>query len=62
MAGLFIAEVKLILPVWGKDFKLINERSKTVLGVEYRSAAESTIAMANSIIDSGLLEDKRKPK
>ena len=33
LASVFVSEVKMILPLWGKELKLNNEKSRTVLGV-----------------------------
>lgn len=44
------SSVKLILPMWNKEFELVNTRSREVLGIEYRTAEEAIVAMAESLV------------
>jgi len=61
-AGLFIADVAFVLPMWGKNFTFDNEKSKSTLGIEYRPAKDTVFEMIHSMIDAGWIEDKRPPK
>lgn len=45
---------------WYKTFD--NTRSKEILGIKYRPTQESLVDMAHSMINSGIIEDKRKEK
>ena len=62
IASIFDSSVKLILPMWNKTLLLENLRSRRVLGIEYKNPNETVVAMAESMIDSGLIKDKRKKK
>jgi hypothetical protein len=48
------------LKIWGIEQKVDNRKSVDVLGVQYRSNEESILQMVESMIDLGLLEDRKK--
>ena len=39
-----------------------NTRSKEILGINYRHTQESLVEMAHAMINSGIIEDKRREK
>lgn len=39
---------------------LQNQRSRDVLGIEYKDPKETVFLMAESMIDNGIIKDKRK--
>ena len=57
---LYDPTVKILMPFWGKQLMLCNERSKQVLGIKYRSMQETIPEMAESLIAHGQIPDKRK--
>ena len=57
--GFFRADAAKIAEYWGRDLQVSNERSKTVLSINYRAAKDSLLEMAESMINHGLLEDRR---
>ncbi|CDW84889.1 nad-dependent epimerase dehydratase [Stylonychia lemnae] len=59
-ASWFDASAKTLLPFWGLEFEMDNQKSKTILGIQYRPASEAVIEMAESLIQSGLLRSKKK--
>ena len=58
--GMFDSDVAFVLPMWGKNFEFNTDRSKSILGIEYRPTKDSVLEMINSMIDAGWIEDKRK--
>lgn len=42
----FDKSVKLILPFWNVSFKLENNRSREILGIQYKPGPDAIIAMA----------------
>jgi nucleoside-diphosphate-sugar epimerase len=62
MASLWDPTVKMILPMWGKEFKIDNKRSREILGIDYRQKRETIIEMANALISYGYIKDKRSKK
>ena len=60
--AVFSAKARTVLPFWGDEKPLDNSQSKQVLGIEYsRTVQDSLNEMAYSMIEAGLIEDKRKP-
>lgn len=59
-ASLFITEVKQVMQSWGKEFDLVNTRSKNVLKIQYRPAMESVNAMGHTLVDNGIVKIKKK--
>jgi len=45
--------------MWGTEMNLSNARSREVLGIDYREMNQSIVDMVDSMIEKGLLEDKR---
>jgi hypothetical protein len=62
LASWFDESAKLILPYWDKEFTLVNEKSKRILGIEYQNTEDTISLMAESMIEAGLIKDKRKKK
>ena len=62
LASFFSIELKPILPLWGVVVTLNNKKSKDILGIKYIHPSESLNAMGYSLIENGLLKDKRKTK
>ncbi|CDW84060.1 nad-dependent epimerase dehydratase [Stylonychia lemnae] len=60
IAALFDKTIKLILPYWGKTLNLKNQKSKDILGIDYIFPQKSVIDMAQSMIDSGIIQNKIK--
>lgn len=58
-ASFFDKSVKM-LPFWDYSYTLDNNRSKDILGIQYKSGPDAIISMAESLIDLGLVEEKRK--
>ena len=55
----FNSDMKNILPSIGKDFTLVNNRSKEILGIDYRPSKESLYEMIYKMIEDGHIPDKR---
>lgn len=63
MVSYFDSQVKHVLPMIGNEFQLSNERSKKMLGMEYRlDLKQSLIDMGYSLIEKGIVPDKRAKK
>lgn len=60
IACIFDKQARLIAPMWGKSLILENQRSREVLGLDYKQSNNTIVAMAESMIESGLIKDKRK--
>ncbi|TNV77415.1 hypothetical protein FGO68_gene11878 [Halteria grandinella] len=56
----FDSSAKQILPMWGRIINVDNTKSKTVLGVQYHDGRESIREMAKSMIQYGVIPDKKK--
>ena len=61
-ASFFSATVKEMLPNWGKPILMDNSSSQKILGIQYRDTKESIIALAECMIENGVIPDKRKKK
>ena len=59
MAGLFLADVRLLLPIWGLDWEVQNQKSRDVLGIEYPDLDQCILAMTESLIEHEVIPDKR---
>ena len=53
---------KSILPQWDKEQVLSNKKSIDILGMTYHGHRETLIDMGESMIDIGIVPDKRKKK
>jgi len=63
IASWFDSQVKIILPMINAEIYAINTKSKEVLGIKYeRNLHNSLIEMGHSMIDKGLLPDRRGDK
>ena len=60
IAAIFDKQARLIVPMWGKSLVLENKKSKEILGIEYEQPKFTVCGMAESMIQSGLIKDKRK--
>eukprot|EP00347_Sterkiella_histriomuscorum_P002260 403368849 len=58
--ALFDKQAKMILPFWNKALNLDNRKSREILGIQYQNTRDTIVGMADSMIDSGLIKDKRK--
>ena len=54
----FDSRVKLIMPLWNKNYNIINDRSIRILGIEYIPLEETVIEMANGMIEAGYIPNK----
>ena len=61
LASLFRGDAKMMVKYWGQKMACNNQRSKDVLGIEYRPIEESMVEMAETMMDMGTIEDKRDP-
>lgn len=60
VASLFMSELKFAVAKWGVEESFSCQRSRDILGLEYSIPMADTINdMAQSMIDTGSLEDKR---
>jgi len=59
LLSMFIPEIKLIKPMWGKHMLLENRKSIEMLGVEYCDINRSLVEMVYSMMQTGALKDKR---
>lgn len=50
---------KSIIPQWDKEQILNNRLSQELLGMGYRDPSESLIEMGESLINLGIIKDKR---
>ena len=53
---------KTILPQWDKEQRLSNKLSIDALGMQYIPYKQTIIETAESLIDQGIIKDKRKKK
>lgn len=60
LASYFDRQVKLLVPMWRRVIKVDNTLSRTILGIEYRDHVETLVAMAETLIATGQVRDKRK--
>ena len=60
LASYFSVNAAKVKQYWGQDMEFDNTRSKEILGLEYaRPLSETLVAMANSMINFGILPDRR---
>ena len=53
------ADARNIAANWGKEVNVSNKRSKEVLGINYRPEEDSLREMAESLMDKGIIRDRR---
>ena len=58
--ALFRSDVATIYKKWGMNIQIENSSTKQVLGIEFKDIKTSTLEMAESLINSGYIPDKRK--
>lgn len=59
---MFDPSARVILPYWNKVLRLDNTKSREVLGIQYHDNRETFRLMTESMIDNGIIKDKRKKK
>ena len=57
IATLFDAQAKSAIGMWNKKGEFSNEKIKKDFGIEFRSAEEAVLEMANSLIKMGIVPD-----
>ena len=57
--GFFRADAARIAVYWGREMKVNNQRSIDVLNINYRPLEDSFREMADSMIDQGMIVDRR---
>ena len=62
IASWFDNTIKLTMDRWGITYKIDNEPSKQVLGIQYTDCRQSILEMAESLIELGYIPDKRSQK
>jgi nucleoside-diphosphate-sugar epimerase len=60
LAGCFDPAAKFLVPIWGKEMVIINDKSKRILGIEYHDLHDTLLAASESMIDAGYIKDKRR--
>ena len=55
IVGVFIKKLRLMIPMWGKEFSLVNDKSKNILGVQYTDVNKTIIEMAENLIELDLI-------
>lgn len=61
MGSWFMAELASMMKTWGIDSNFENTQSREILGIDYSISMETTIKeMVESMMDTGVIEDKRK--
>ena len=55
----FSKEAKALLHFWGRELQVDNSASKEFLDLEYRPCRQSLNEMVYSMIELGMIEDKR---
>ena len=61
-ASFFNDEAALMVPLWNVKLEVNNSRSKEILGINYRPPKESFNEMVYSMIETGVIPDKRPTK
>lgn len=59
-ASFFNSQVKLLLPIWRRELRADNTKSKHLLGIQYREASETLRAMGETLIAQKQVPDKRR--
>lgn len=54
------SRMKPMIPVYGLEYDVEDQKTREELGVTYRTLDESVIEMAHNLIDLGYMEDHRK--
>jgi len=62
IGSLFDSTAAELARFWDFYKEIDNTKSKEVLGIKYRPTQETLVEMGHSIINSGVVEDKRKEK
>ena len=59
LASWFVTDANDFYSKWNVRCHINVDRTKELLGMEFRPVNESLVDMANSLIDLGIVEDKR---
>ncbi len=62
IAACFDSSAKFVIPIWGKEKYLLNDKSKKILGMQYQDIVDTLISTSESMIEAGYIKDKRKKK
>ena len=60
VASFFDKTAAVVLPRWGKRKLYINKETTEILGIEFIEPKKSVLDMAESLINTGYIPDKRK--
>lgn len=58
----FDGKIESVRKMWGREFKVKNDRSREILGINYRPGKQTLIEFANYLIDNDYLPDNRAKK
>ena len=58
----FDPTLEMILPMWGKYVKVSNKQSIEILKIEYHDPKEAILIMARTMIQYGLIDEKKAKK
>ena len=62
LIALWDRQAALMVKNWGNRSDLVNKRSIEVLGIEYRPTEKGLTEFGYSLIEQGIVPDKRKQK
>lgn len=60
IVSIWDSEAAAIMPLWGLEKTFDNKETKDILGIEFIDPKQSTLDMAETLIDTGYIPDKRK--
>ena len=60
--SIFMRELNIVLSQWGQQLEVDHSQTERVLGIEFRSVLEGINEMVYSLIDAGIIPDKRAKK
>lgn len=60
--SIFMKELNVVLSQWGQQLNLDHSNAEKVLGIQFHSVTEGINEMVYSLIDAGLIPDKRAKK
>lgn len=58
--SIFMRELNAVLAKWDQELLLDHTRAETVLGVKFQPVLEGVNQMVYSLVDAGIIPDKRK--
>jgi len=62
LLSIFLKELRVIMPMWGVEKTFKNDETKEILGIEFIDSKRSIQEMAETLIDTGYITDKRGKK